>query len=160
MESIGELLKKHGELEATRIVALHGLAGVGKSELAVEFGRRHLGDYAAVFWLKADSPQTLDTSIAELCQVLRLTEGNERENTVRIRAAFNWLAHHKRWLLIADNADTEAAASAVIERFSKTLTGHVLITSRISDWPVNVGRVHVHEARLSLPWPKIFQRAG
>jgi hypothetical protein len=46
-----------------------------------------------------------------------------------------------RWLVIADNVDTDPAARAVCDRFPPTLIGHILITSRLSRWPVNMSHL-------------------
>src|SRR5207344_1362931 len=97
-----------------------------------------LGGYEAVLWVRADSPETLEANLARLAGVLRLPESSEREQTVQTRAALEWLADHERWLLIADNADTDAAMKAVCNRFPLHLPGHILITSRISEWPLNI----------------------
>lgn len=34
-----------------KVVVVHGLGGIGKTELAVEFARKHQGRFSAVFWL-------------------------------------------------------------------------------------------------------------
>jgi tetratricopeptide (TPR) repeat protein len=138
MERLGKLLEKHGEVEVGQIVVLHGLGGVGKTQLAVEYAWKHLSDYHAAFWVKADSPAALDASLASLAPVLGLPEASEHEQAVQTKSVLDWLNNHERWLLIADNADTDAPTKAVLERLSRSLTGHVLITSRISDWPVNI----------------------
>jgi tetratricopeptide (TPR) repeat protein len=138
MEKLGKVLQNHGQAETTQIVVLHGLGGVGKTQLAVEYAWKHLGEYDAVFWMKADRPEALDTSLVALAQLLGLPEVGEREQAVQIKAVLDWLNNHERWLLIADNADTDAATKAVFKRLSPSLIGHLLITSRISDWPVNI----------------------
>jgi hypothetical protein len=48
-----------------------------------------------------------------------------------------------RWLLIADNADTEEAAKAIRDRFPPHLGGHVLVTSRLVRWPVGMAHLPV-----------------
>jgi hypothetical protein len=67
LEKLGKLLQKRGEVAVTQTVALHGLGGVGKTQLAVEYAWKHLGGYEAVLWVRADSPQTLDASLAPRC---------------------------------------------------------------------------------------------
>jgi AAA+ ATPase superfamily predicted ATPase len=32
-------------------IVLHGLGGIGKTQLAVEYARRHKDSYSAIFWL-------------------------------------------------------------------------------------------------------------
>jgi NB-ARC domain len=96
----------------TQTVALHGLGGVGKTQLATEYAWKHLGGYEAVLWVRADSPETLEASLAGIAGVLGLPEVSVKEQDVQTDAVLRWLKGHERWLLIADNADTDEAARA------------------------------------------------
>jgi hypothetical protein len=165
MERLGKLLEKHGEVDAIQIVILHGLGGVGKTQLAVEYAWKHLNEYDSVFWVKADSRENLEANLAGLAQALGLPEASAKqqsiqmtleakvaglaqarglpeasakEQSIRMDAVLRWLGGHERWLLIADNADSEVAARTVRERFVPNLRGHVLVTSQLSRWPVTM----------------------
>jgi hypothetical protein len=63
----------------TQTVTLHGLGGVGKTQLAVEYAWKHLGGYKAVLWLRADSPEALDANLAGLAGLLGLPEASAKE---------------------------------------------------------------------------------
>ena len=43
--------------------ALHGLGGVGKTRLAIEYAWRHAGDYSALLFVGADSPEKLNADL-------------------------------------------------------------------------------------------------
>src|SRR5512144_2687590 len=53
---------------ATAIVghAVHGLGGVGKTRLAVEYAWRHSRDYRALLFITASTPQGLEANLAAL----------------------------------------------------------------------------------------------
>jgi hypothetical protein len=87
LEKLGKHLQKRGEVALTQTVALHGLGGVGKTQLAVEYAWKHLGGYEAVLWVKADSPEALDASLAALARVLDLAEASAKEQSVQTDAA-------------------------------------------------------------------------
>ncbi len=69
LEKLGERLQKSRAVAVTQTVALHGLGGVGKTQLAVAYAWNHLGGYEAVLWVRADSPETLDANLARLAGV-------------------------------------------------------------------------------------------
>jgi hypothetical protein len=115
--------------------AIHGLGGVGKTRLAVEFGWRHFDDYNALLYLYAENPTALLTHLAQLTGVLELPERDLREDEKRAEAAMRWLNEHRDWLLLIDNVDTDEAAAAVITRLENVHGGHIIITSRLSRWP-------------------------
>ncbi|HQZ66072.1 MAG TPA: DUF4062 domain-containing protein, partial [Planctomycetaceae bacterium] len=133
-------LRTHLTAEAATVIkghrTIHGMGGVGKTRAAIEYAWKHADDYNALLFVAADSPAALHRNIAALCGplVLNLPEQDEKDQSLQVEAALRWLELHPGWFLIIDNVDTEDAAVetlALLERLSK---GHVVITSRISDW--------------------------
>jgi len=116
--------------------AIHGLGGVGKTRVAVEYGRRFSHEYTALLFVSGDSPEIFQQNLANLCGalVLNLPERDAREQEVQAAAAIRWLREHSGWFLIIDNVDTPKAAESVESMLAKLHTGHVVITSRLSQW--------------------------
>ncbi|WP_410645922.1 NB-ARC domain-containing protein, partial [Amycolatopsis sp. lyj-346] len=52
--------------------ALHGMGGIGKTQMAVEYIYRHLKDYDIVWWIQATQTTQIRKSLTELAQHLRL----------------------------------------------------------------------------------------
>jgi len=118
-------------------VAVHGLGGSGKTRAAVEYAHRYSDEYTTLLFVRADSPASLQQNLAALCgpDVFNLREKDERKIEVQVAAALQWLQQHASWLLIFDNADTEESALAVQKLLGElTLSGQVLVTSRLSNW--------------------------
>jgi tetratricopeptide (TPR) repeat protein len=154
--SIGRLFKGRGEFlsglraslcgaaegHATAIVgkAVHGLGGVGKSRLAIEYAWQHAADYSALLFVTADSPESLARNLAGLCgpAVLDLPEQHLPEEEPQRLAVLRWLREHPGWLLILDNVDTREAARAAEELLAQLHGGHVLLTGRLSSWSARV----------------------
>ncbi|ADJ28834.1 tetratricopeptide TPR_2 repeat protein [Nitrosococcus watsonii C-113] len=130
------LTKATGKATAVVGKTVHGLGGVGKTRLAVEYAWQHRDEYSAVLFVTADSPTNLQRNLAELSGplVLNLPERESPEEAVQMAAALRWLNTHPGWLLILDNVDTEEAASYAEDLLTRLQGGQVLITSRLARW--------------------------
>ena len=125
-------------MAAATAATVHGLGGIGKSRVAIEYAYRYAEEYTALLFVAADSPGSLRQNTAALCgaAVLDLPEKAERKTERQVAAVLRWLTQHPGWLLIFDNADSEEAAQAVAELLGRlTPSGQVLVTSRLSNWP-------------------------
>jgi tetratricopeptide (TPR) repeat protein len=120
--------------------AVHGLGGVGKTRLAVEYAWRYAADYTALLFVGAGSPDDLRRNLAALSDrnVLDLPEQDAPEEEVREAAVLRWLGEHSRWLLILDNVDSEEAAAAVEGLVARLHGGQVLLTGRLARWSTEV----------------------
>ncbi|MCP4420067.1 MAG: hypothetical protein GY805_25975 [Chloroflexi bacterium] len=110
--------------------AIAGLGGGGKTQLALEYCRRHLGDYSLIYWLTAEKEITLAESINSLGLALHLPIQQLTDPQARLAAVKQALAAKTDpWLLILDNADTIPKAM-LAAALPSTGQGHILITSR------------------------------
>ena len=150
---LGDLLKGRDEelqrlianlqssAQATAITqAIHGLGGIGKTRLAVEYAWRSGDRYDTALFVVADSPEALRLGLASLARpsLLALPVYETGAEAKIVEAVLVWLREHPRWLLILDNIDTEEAAKAVKEMLPQLGNGHVLLTSRRREWPAAV----------------------
>ncbi|MFO0949805.1 MAG: tetratricopeptide repeat protein [Isosphaeraceae bacterium] len=141
LAALAAALTPSGRSAQVQPVALHGLGGVGKTHLAVEFAVRREADYDAVLWLPAEEPTALASAFAALAADLGLPEGADADQPARVSAVIRWLDSHTRWLLIFDNAERREEVEPYLPR---RVRGQVVITSRNPDWgklarPVKVG---------------------
>ena len=133
----------HGPTAATAITqtqAIHGLGGIGKTRLAVEYAWRSGDRYDAVLFVVADSPETLRSGLAGLTRLglPGLVPAPSRAQEDEVVAVLTWLRENDRWLLILDNVDSPEAAVSVRKILPQLHNGQVLITSRRKDWPPSI----------------------
>ncbi len=124
------------------VQVIHGVGGVGKTRLTVEYAHSHGADYTARLFVRGGSAGALDESLASLAGlfILNLEEQDEKETEVCIAAVLRWLAAHPGYLLVIDNVDTDEAHDHVLEVLSRLPAGHVLLTSRLHTWPGDILR--------------------
>ncbi len=123
----------HGDNAAAVTVAVTGLGGTGKTQVALAYCYRHLAAYDLIYWLPADEPTTLGIALAEMAIRLGLAPRQTDHNTLR-QLVLGWLqTTEKRWLLIFDNADQidPAALRPLLPRLGN---GANLITTRNPNW--------------------------
>ncbi|MET9832074.1 FxSxx-COOH system tetratricopeptide repeat protein [Streptomyces sp. NPDC006385] len=129
--------------------ALHGMGGVGKSQLALEYVYRHQQDYKVICWIPAEREPLVLTALAGLAARLRLTpsgaEGSAPAANTAVPAVLEALGaggQYDDWLLVFDNAEN---VDVVRRYFPANGPGKIIVTSRNRDWervatplPVNV----------------------
>jgi hypothetical protein len=69
-------------------VALFGLGGVGKTQIALEYAYRHLQDYTAIFWINAETNLKLAESFGAQAIALGLGKGESLEQYNQLREIF------------------------------------------------------------------------
>ncbi|MFI5915211.1 FxSxx-COOH system tetratricopeptide repeat protein [Dactylosporangium sp. NPDC051541] len=120
------------------VQALHGMGGVGKSQLAIEYAHRFAKEYEIVWWINSERPELIGDQLAALAVEVGLaTESAETPSAFAKLKAY--LRSVGRWLLIYDNAE----ACDTLLPWLPDGNGHIIITSRSPIWtgvalPLNI----------------------
>ncbi|KAI5460636.1 hypothetical protein BGZ63DRAFT_425133 [Mariannaea sp. PMI_226] len=127
-------------------VALVGLGGVGKSQLAIEFAYRMSEGPAKpwVFWVHAATRSRYEESFRTIANAVKLA-GRNQPNTDKVQLVYNWLSNEKssRWIMVLDSADDDDVFFSTREglhgwpplatNLPQSRNGLILITSRNRD---------------------------
>jgi hypothetical protein len=142
-------------------VVLHGLGGIGKTQLALTYAMRHEEKYTAIFWLNANDENSLRLSFRAIVeQVLKyypstnLFKDLDLDDLNQVVNAVNaWLdlQKNKRWLIIYDNYDNprtpsnaDSLALDLRQFLPRSNHGAVIVTTRSAH--VNHGqRLHIQK---------------
>jgi NB-ARC domain len=109
---------------------LHGLGGIGKTQLAAEYAHRHASDYPIRWWIPAEQPAAIPGQLVALARQLGIPEHSEQ--TVTVAALRTELGRRGDWLLIFDNVEDPHDLRPYWP--STDAGGWVLVTSRNPNW--------------------------
>jgi tetratricopeptide (TPR) repeat protein len=127
---------------------VHGMGGVGKTAIAIEYAHRYGSEYDLVWWIPADQLPSVRAALAGLAQRLNVEAQLAAGIDGLISAVLDALRRgepYSRWLLVFDNADQPEDINDLIPRGP----GDVLITSRNHRWDSVINTVPMD----------VFQRA-
>jgi len=113
------------------LVALTGMPGAGKTQLAAQYAEKFRGQYRVVWWLSAEEPALAQHGLGELAKQIKCDSYDDPNPAIRANSAVEWLRLNENWLLILDNIPSVDAATDLIPDGG---AGHVIVTSRNRGW--------------------------
>ena len=127
---LGNLARRLAGGSTVTVHSLHGLGGVGKTQLAAEYAHAHAGDYDVVWWVAAEEVASIPDQFSALAGRLGLDPAADPD-------ALRGQVHEQLrsvagWLLVFDNADDadDIGAWLPVAPQPTGVPGHVLITTR------------------------------
>ncbi|GAA2499405.1 FxSxx-COOH system tetratricopeptide repeat protein [Streptomyces longisporus] len=116
--------------------ALHGMGGVGKSQLALEYVYRHATEYDLVWWIPAELTTEIQRSLVELARKMNLRVTPEANTAVpAVLEALRTGNPYRKWLLVFDNAESPGAVQGYFPSAPEGgPAGSVIVTSRNPQW--------------------------
>lgn len=115
-----ELTRIHEALQSAaqrrRVAVLHGLGGIGKTQLAIEYSYRHRDIYSTSVWLDARDEATINQSLFRLAERITSCDASVKYISAAVQgkdqnqvvvAVKRWFEEptNNSWLMIYDNYD-------------------------------------------------------
>lgn len=150
LKNIHKLLQSNG---SRRTVVLHGLGGIGKTQLAAQYAKIHKGDYSAIFWLDIRDENSVKNGFIRIAKrILREQPGagmiaDDSNPYLLINAVKEWLDQPKntQWLIVFDNYDNPKVVGSrdqgmvdIAEYLPENDHGSIILTTTSSK--VNIGQ--------------------
>ncbi|KAF8246609.1 hypothetical protein K440DRAFT_662037 [Wilcoxina mikolae CBS 423.85] len=140
------------------VILLHGMGGMGKSQIALEYAYRHTRDYNSIFWIDATDQGTITSSGVRVLETLiahyakkysgspdfgriatdlgipgRVDSGGklvDEATKLAWRSVRSWLAREgsSQWCFIADGLNDDVELHEILPACNH---GHIIITSRV-----------------------------
>ena len=148
-----ELAEIHKALHSTdetashqRVMALHGLGGIGKTQLAIQYAYIHQKDYTSVWWVNASTTQTLSQGFLGIAQQLlsyhaKKTAGGLKPDNAQITAELGLPRDviDQNGKLATSRDITEIVVNAIIGWFAAEDNNQwLLIIDNYDDMSVNI----------------------
>ncbi|MDQ0992343.1 FxSxx-COOH system tetratricopeptide repeat protein [Streptomyces sp. V3I7] len=120
--------------------ALHGMGGVGKSQIAIEYVYRHSRDFRLIWWIPAEQENQIVQSLIELGDRMGLQVGSEMSAVPAVLDALRRGEPYSDWLLVFDNAENPKEAR---KYFPSDGPGRIVVTSRNFQWSTDASSLEV-----------------
>ncbi|KAF8313332.1 P-loop containing nucleoside triphosphate hydrolase protein [Amanita rubescens] len=103
---------------------LHGLGGIGKTQICLKFIEECAGLFSDIFWIDAYSEKTVEFVLTQISS----TYNTSSDGKPSVRSALEWISQRPNFLMIYDGADGHYS---VVEKFLPPgHEGNIMITSR------------------------------
>ena len=127
-------------------IALCGLAGIGKTQIALTYAHRNAQKYRHIFWINAR--ESLVADFVKIAKTLKLPERNRGNQATIVTAVKYWLQTNGEWLLVLDDVELLEEVNDVIPL---NFGGHILLTTQLQSLGtiaqyIPVGKLSAKEA--------------
>ncbi|KAL4945291.1 hypothetical protein BDV06DRAFT_39310 [Aspergillus oleicola] len=124
-------------------VALSGLGGIGKTQVALQlaYRARDRDNGCPVIWIPCTSVETIEQNYVTAAKVLGLDTTSPEEAKEYLKAQLS--DNFTKWLLILDNVDDPAVWETLKEVLPQSQEGRILITTRNQRVAVEAASSHI-----------------
>jgi hypothetical protein len=93
LEAIDTYLSASSKEHGLRSLAIHGLGGVGKTQIALAYAYSKIAEYDAILWVHAETEVSLSSSLSSIALQLKIPSAEPGNATNNVVLTLNWLAN-------------------------------------------------------------------
>jgi hypothetical protein len=177
LERLATFFQSVSDVARQRVFVVHGMGEIGKTQLCVEYVRKHKADFSAIFWVDGSSKDALRQSFASARAKLsregtheqaRFSQGpNDIDESVDTFTGWLSSAENSSWLIVIDNVDldwqvkgADPQAYDYRDFLPHADQGSVLITTRLARLQIPEASLYLQNVSDDVGRKMIEQRAG
>lgn len=133
--------------KSSKIVAVFGLGGIGKTQLVRKFIEKHRTHYKNVIWINAETESSMVDDFTNLAEnhleISTKVEGKLKDVETLLEQVFNKLSTLPT-VVVFDNVDETKNTKIIGFVLTSGIRPHVIITSRIQTWSDSICRIKLN----------------
>jgi hypothetical protein len=114
--------------EFSHRIALYGMGGVGKTQVAVEYVYRFKSEYKYIFWIPSTDQLSVLNGFQRVAQKIGIGGSTSEAVSEVMELVFAWLKSQQNWLLVFDGLDEISVVNGLLPDNGRDK--HTLITTR------------------------------
>lgn len=143
------------ELKKTHRATLHGISGLGKTSVVLEFAKRAEDDYKHLIFLRATKGNAV-SSFARLAEKVDEETKKLEKDADKATIFKTWLEENDGWLLLIDNVDVP---SEVKDFLPANLRGDILASGNSSEMTTLGNEVEINKMKSENGELLLYRRA-
>jgi len=125
------MLYEEVESEWNHRVALYGMGGVGKTQVAIEYVYANREKYDRIYWIMAETEASILSGFREVAirtQCLASLSIQNPDDKLVAKLVLAWLHQQRNWLMVLDNLDDITIVKGYLSE--RGADQHTLISTR------------------------------
>ena len=128
LETLRKKLLDQVPKEYRHRIALYGMGGIGKTQIALEYVYTNKTNYDRIYWISATNQASLFSGYQEIAKIAELKLAPDSGPVDITKIVLRWLRQEQNWLIVIDNLDNIEIVDGFLPETGPQR--HTMITTR------------------------------